>query len=210
MARSFLGKFIDYCDNLYSDIRWWWRMRRIDRKFSVYGSDNVLEYPKAVYLFVVGLACSWVTAWACNIFLWLTSLSFGSLLSSVVFCDVRGFWEIVYSIFSMWPYAIVSVVAFGWVGNCKKKWLLLFLYILMGGALIVIYDPNTTSILPEPLYSAVRYLQRGLHFRFAGGADPGSLRWSASLSDLDYGVYDVMTGILCLLFLRNYKEALKS
>ncbi len=80
----------------------------------------------------------------------------------------------------------------------------------MGGALIVIYDPNTTSILPEPLYSAVRYLQRGLHFRFAGGADPGSLRWSASLSDLDYGVYDVMTGILCLLFLRNYKEALKS
>lgn len=68
MARSFLGKFIDYCDNLYSDIRWWWRMRRIDRKFSVYGSDNVLEYPKAVYLFVVGLACSWVTAWACNIF----------------------------------------------------------------------------------------------------------------------------------------------
>ncbi len=121
MARSFLGKFIDYCDNLYSDTRWWWRMRRIDRKFSVYGSDNVLEYPKAIYLFFVGLACSWVTAWACNIFLWLTSLSFGSLFSSLAFSDVRGFWGLVLSISSMWPYAIVSVVAFSWVGNCKKS-----------------------------------------------------------------------------------------
>lgn len=114
MARSFLGKFIDYCDNLYSDIRWWWRMRRIDRKFSVYGSDNVLEYSKAVYLFVVGLACSWVTAWACNIFLWLTSLSFGSLFSSLAFGDTRGILGLCF--FGMFYVALCHCV-------CRRLWL---------------------------------------------------------------------------------------
>lgn len=210
MAKSLFNKFIDYCDDLYSDLRWRWRMRGLYKKYDIYGSAGILEYPKAVYLFAAGLACSWVFAWGCNILFWGASLSFGSLLSSVVFCDVRGFWEIVYSIFSMWPYAIVSVVALGWVGNCKKRWLLIFLYILMTFSLITIYDPNTTSILPEPLYGAVRYLQRDLHFRFIGGADAGHFQWSANLSQTDYGVYDVMTGLLGLICLINHKEALNS
>lgn len=170
--------------------------------------DDYIEYLKAIFVFIAALACSWVLAWLCNFIRWTASLTIGNLLISLLFSDARGPYPFIFSCMSMIPYGFIPLMTICLAGFCKRRGILLSLYVIIAITLIFVYDANAKNILPAFLYDPICFLQKDCYFRFIGGVSVGKFTWSEDLSSLDYAIFDIMTIIVVILYSILHRDIL--
>lgn len=152
-------------------------------------------------LFVEGLIGAWMALWAVNILEWGSSLTLGSVFESLFYVDAPAPIQFIHSLISMFPYGlVVSLSSFSFLIEIKAISTRRKLILLMGVVLIILIDPDIKDLFPFPIHDMLNYIQKKLYFSILGGPDIGEFTWSATVTSIEYKIFDFYVIVISILF----------